>query len=62
MDRRWQLKFWGLIGAFLGLAIGLAVVLATALNAARSIEDWNQALRADEDAWIEEREPFLLYR
>jgi uncharacterized protein YbbC (DUF1343 family) len=25
-------------------------------------EDWNQALRADEDAWIEEREPFLLYR
>jgi PAS domain S-box-containing protein len=42
MDRRWQLKFWGLIGAFIGLAIGLAVVLATALQAARSIEDWNQ--------------------
>ena len=42
MDRRWQLKFWGLIGAFIGLAIGLAVVLATALQAARSIEEWNR--------------------
>jgi len=42
MDRRWQIKFWGLIGAFIGLAIGLAVVLATALQTARAIEDWNQ--------------------
>ena len=42
MDRRWQLKFWALIGAFIGLAIGLAVVLATALQAARSLEAWNQ--------------------
>ena len=42
MDRRWQLKFWALIGAFIGLAIGLAVVLATSLQAARSLEAWNQ--------------------
>ncbi len=42
MNRRWQLKFWALIGAFIGLAIGLAVVLATSLQAARSLEAWNQ--------------------
>jgi uncharacterized protein YbbC (DUF1343 family) len=27
-----------------------------------TIADWDQALRVDEEAWVEEREPLLLYR
>jgi hypothetical protein len=30
-------------------------------DASASLGDWDQALRADEEQWTDERRPFLLY-
>jgi PAS domain S-box-containing protein len=42
MDRLWQLKFWALIAALIGLALGLTVVFFHTLDAAHSVEKWNR--------------------
>jgi PAS domain S-box-containing protein len=41
MDRRWQIKFWVLIAALIGLAACLAVVFVRTIESSRSVEAWN---------------------